>query len=151
MSIEVRCCIFPTWVPRLVLPEVKYCISQSSSKASSSISYSSSYLVVKQCKKGIFQRMGGGSTEKYDHQHLPVRHHDHHPDHHDNHHGHLVVKQCEEGPSQRVGGGGADRQVGDVALHCTQYKTALLNIILNIIMMEEENCYGCEKRNFKWR
>ena len=51
------------------------------------------------------------------------------------HHGHLVVKQWEEGPSQRVGGGGADRQVGDVGLHCTQYKTARLNIVIFKIMM----------------
>ena len=49
---------------------------------------------------------------------------------------HLVVKQCDEGPSQRVGGGGSERQVGEVGLHCTQYKTARL---MMMISMEEDD------------
>ena len=61
-------------------------------------------------------------------------HHHHHPGHHDNRH-HLVVKQCDEGPSQSVGGGGAERQVGEVGLHCTQYKTARLRIIMVMMVM----------------
>ena len=45
---------------------------------------------------------------------------------------HLVVKQCDEGPSQRVGGGGSERHVGEVGLHCTQYKTARLMMMMII-------------------
>ena len=52
---------------------------------------------------------------------------------------HLVVKQCDEGPSQRVGGGGSERQVGEVGLHCTQYKTARL---MMMISMEEDDDDG---------
>ena len=45
---------------------------------------------------------------------------------------HLVVKQCDEGPSQRVGGGGSERHVGEVGLHCTQYKTARLMMMISM-------------------
>ena len=61
--------------------------------------------------------MGHQDNRGHDHQWSMIDHH---------HHGHLVVKQWEEGPSQRVGGGGADKQVGEVGLHWTQYKTARL-------------------------
>ena len=53
---------------------------------------------------------------------------------------HLVVKQCDEGPSQRVGGGGSERHVGEVGLHCTQYKTARLMMMM--IMRDDDDGGG---------
>ena len=55
---------------------------------------------------------------------------------------HLVVKQCDEGPSQRVGGGGSERHVGEVGLHCTQYKTARLMMMMMIIRDDDDGGGG---------
>ena len=64
-----------------------------------------------------------------------------------------------------MGGGGAERQVGEVGLHCTQYKTARLRIIMEMMMtmmvtmtmrmmvtmrrMEEDNAPGLDESEQK--
>ena len=54
-----------------------------------------------------------------------------------------MVKQCDEGPSQRVGGGGSERHVGEVGLHCTQYKTARLMMMVSMGDDDDDGGGGC--------